>query len=358
MGLSGLIGAGANEGLEDLLARQLLQQQQAERERAQRAQEGIQGRRLDQDDSQHADLMGMRGRELDQRDTERRDDSNRAGVADMERQRQQMDRAAAEEALAKELEAFTADPAVPNRVKGQLRANRLGVTGTTDEDFMSPEDRAAEDARKATQIGAETEARARAEAKYRQPAGDGGGGFSLSEGQTRFDGQGNQIATVPKGGGGGGDTAYADSRNSRTREAATKLLGKVSGWNTGMGSLLGSIPATDATDFAAELDTLKANIAFNELAQMRAASKTGGALGAVSDKEMRLLESALGAINPRQSPDQFKAQLQQIVTSLDNFEAAKGLSSTPGNNASVTAPPTGGSGRVVRGPDGKLMIQR
>lgn len=118
--------------------------------------------------------------------------------------------------------------------------------------------------------------------------------------------------------------AYGDERTTRTREAVDALIAKVGPMTTGMGSLLANIPATDARNFSAELDTLKSNIAFNELAQMRAASKTGGALGAVSEKEMRLLESSLGALDAGQSPAQFRQQLTRIRESLDRFEQAKG----------------------------------
>jgi hypothetical protein len=97
----------------------------------------------------------------------------------------------------------------------------------------------------------------------------------------------------------------------------------VSGWTAGAGSALGMIPGTPARDFTAELNTLKSNIAFGELAEMRAASKTGGALGAISEKELTLLESALGALDQGQSPGNLSAQLDKIVGSLERWENAK-----------------------------------
>lgn len=50
---------------------------------------------------------------------------------------------------------------------------------------------------------------------------------------------------------------------------------------------------------------------------MREASKTGGALGQVSDREGQLLQSSLGALNQGQSPEAFKTQLKKIMESLD-----------------------------------------
>ena len=79
-------------------------------------------------------------------------------------------------------------------------------------------------------------------------------------------------------------------------------------------------------NFRAELDTLKANIAFGELTAMREASKTGGALGQVSDKEGALLQAALGALDMTQSPENFKKQLQKINDSIVRWQTAIGTS--------------------------------
>lgn len=75
-------------------------------------------------------------------------------------------------------------------------------------------------------------------------------------------------------------------------------------------------------NFKAELDTLASNIAFNELTAMREASKTGGALGQVSDREGRLLQSALGALQMSQSPENFVEQLDKIEGSINRWKEA------------------------------------
>lgn len=77
------------------------------------------------------------------------------------------------------------------------------------------------------------------------------------------------------------------------------------------GSVLGNIPGSGAYDLRAQLDTLKANFAFEKLQAMREASPTGGALGAVSDTELRLLSSVIANIDPNQSPEQLTANLQR-----------------------------------------------
>lgn len=121
---------------------------------------------------------------------------------------------------------------------------------------------------------------------------------------------------------GAGESPYSKERALRTVQSVDELKKKVSAWTVGYGSTLSSIPESDARNFKAELDTLKANIAFNELAQMRNASKTGGALGAVSDKEGQLLQSALGALDTGQSAENFSGQLDKIKASIERWQQA------------------------------------
>lgn len=137
---------------------------------------------------------------------------------------------------------------------------------------------------------------------------------------------------------------YAAERSERTVQSVDDLLGKVNRWTTGFGSLLARIPETDAANFDAELDTLKANIAFNELTAMREASKTGGALGQVSNIELGLLQSALGALRANQSPANLKAQLMKIRGSVNRWRKAQGLPEIPSPDATTAPPPGRGAG--------------
>ncbi len=131
---------------------------------------------------------------------------------------------------------------------------------------------------------------------------------------------------------------YSTERAYRTVQSVDELIGKVSRWTTGVGSMLSGIPESGARNFAAELETLKANIAFNELTAMREASKTGGALGQVSDKEASLLQSALGALDPGQSPGNLRAQLQKIKDSVQRWQQAKSLQGAGGARPVVADP--------------------
>ena len=77
-------------------------------------------------------------------------------------------------------------------------------------------------------------------------------------------------------------------------------------------------------NFESELVTLKSSIFSGELTAMREASKTGGAVGNVSDREGDKLENALGALNMSQSPENFKLQLQKIKDSINRWREVMG----------------------------------
>jgi hypothetical protein len=71
----------------------------------------------------------------------------------------------------------------------------------------------------------------------------------------------------------------------------------------GWGSLLKDVPGTQAKGVAGMISTIKANIGFAELNDMRQASPTGGALGQVSNKEIDFLQAVLGNLDQAQSKE-------------------------------------------------------
>lgn len=95
-----------------------------------------------------------------------------------------------------------------------------------------------------------------------------------------------------------------------------KALTQIGTFTTGFGSLLNAVPGTPAHDLLNTLQTIKANIGFDKLQEMRNASPTGGALGQVSEMENRLLQSVRGALEASQSPEQLRANLLQIKKDL------------------------------------------
>lgn len=83
------------------------------------------------------------------------------------------------------------------------------------------------------------------------------------------------------------------------------------------GQLLQGVGGTAAFDLNARLETVRANIGFNKLQEMRAASPTGGALGQVSNFENRLLQSVLGSLVMGQSREQMLEQLANIEATFN-----------------------------------------
>lgn len=134
---------------------------------------------------------------------------------------------------------------------------------------------------------------------------------------------------------------YNQERQQRVLDAVADLKERVSGWTTGAGAALASIPATAARSFRSNLKTLQSNIMMNELVEMRAASKTGGALGQVSDKEGDLLQNALGALDNWQRPTEVYKQLVRIEESIARWNQAKARLI---QNYSPTGNPRGGRG--------------
>lgn len=100
-----------------------------------------------------------------------------------------------------------------------------------------------------------------------------------------------------------------------------KAKGQVSGTTAGMGGrLLGW--TTSATDLEETLNTVKANLGFDRLQQMRNESKTGGALGQVAVKELDRLEAARASLNRAQSPEQLKANLDNVYEAYSRWRNA------------------------------------
>jgi len=87
----------------------------------------------------------------------------------------------------------------------------------------------------------------------------------------------------------------------------------------GFGSeTMANIGGTDAANLQAALSTVTSAIGFKRLQDMREASPTGGALGAVSERELSQLNAALGSISQSQSKKQLKKNLERIKKHYQN----------------------------------------
>lgn len=118
-----------------------------------------------------------------------------------------------------------------------------------------------------------------------------------------------------------GAIANADRVVAKVDEA----LPLVSGLTTGFGSVTSFIPGTAGANLKATLQTIKANLGFDRLQQMRDASPTGGALGQVSNKELDALEATVASLDLNQSPEKIIQSLNQIKDHYAKWrEAASG----------------------------------
>lgn len=79
---------------------------------------------------------------------------------------------------------------------------------------------------------------------------------------------------------------------------------------TGMAA--GYVPGSTAYNLKETLNTVKANLGFEKLQQMREASPTGGALGQVSDFENKLLQSTFGSLEQAQGNEQLVRNLYRV----------------------------------------------
>ena len=78
------------------------------------------------------------------------------------------------------------------------------------------------------------------------------------------------------------------------------------------GSILSNVPGTPAFRLKTILDTIRANVGFDALSEMRQNSPTGGALGNVSDMENRLLQATIAAMEQGLDSASLKANLEKV----------------------------------------------
>ena len=107
-------------------------------------------------------------------------------------------------------------------------------------------------------------------------------------------------------------------------DEASWLPSNVAGFG---GKILSNIAGSDAYDFNARLETIKANIGFDKLQAMRDASPTGGALGQVSEMELKQLNASMGNLDIGQSPEQLRENLiavrEQYIRTIRAIEAQR-----------------------------------
>lgn len=89
------------------------------------------------------------------------------------------------------------------------------------------------------------------------------------------------------------------------------------GGNFGLSGKVFNIPGGESANAYALLEKIRARGGFETLNALRAASKTGGALGAVSDAEGRQLQNAFAALQSAQGADNVKLELGKALKQLE-----------------------------------------
>lgn len=100
------------------------------------------------------------------------------------------------------------------------------------------------------------------------------------------------------------------SKDVILQSTATEMRDLASGWSTAYGASLSSLPATEARKMKGLINTIRANSAFTTLVDLKS---SGGTLGAISEAELVLLESAMGSLDQVGTIEELYRVLDQIL---------------------------------------------
>jgi hypothetical protein len=89
--------------------------------------------------------------------------------------------------------------------------------------------------------------------------------------------------------------------------------------SAGVAGVTAGIPSSPARNLRAKLETVKANLGFDRLQQMRDLSPTGGALGQVAVQELTALQSTVASLDQLQEPGQLRSALEKIERHYSNW---------------------------------------
>ena len=342
MAISGLIGAGAQDGLQDLLARQLVEQQLAERVRI--ANEEM--RRRDAE-------LGERQRQFDAVEGRfQRDDARADAAAKAAEDRAAYD-ATADANMSelidnpKQLEAFglASGKLKPVDVFNMRRVRETAARQETPEQQSARELSEYEGKKKIDlRYRPPSDPKPAPEPKYTQVVGPDGKLQMLTPEEIRAQGG---VPTQKAG-----DAQDVERRKAQANALITQALdtiGKLKempGKSGAVGakgpmSLFGYLDkpmsGTNAGDYREILDTLKAQMALPKLEVMRG-------LGQMSNKEFDTVQKAATALSERLSEDRYGVELADLERGLNESLLAI--------NGGAPAGAGGGGGTTVQAPDG------
>jgi len=108
--------------------------------------------------------------------------------------------------------------------------------------------------------------------------------------------------------------ATFSEKSEKTQQLAESLQANDQLWQAvGLGTPISKVPGTAGNQIRAQLRQLKSRLTLDTLTELRSLSKTGGALGNVSNKDLGVLENYVAALDASQSPEAFRQALQDVI---------------------------------------------
>jgi hypothetical protein len=134
-------------------------------------------------------------------------------------------------------------------------------------------------------------------------------------------------------------------------------------WATGFtGNLSNYIANTPGSNLSRMLDGIQANIGFDKLQDMRNNSPTGGALGAVTERELALLQSVFGSLTNSQSQEELQFNLNRLKQIRQEYSALRRQAYESDvarfGAANVPSPETGAGGVQQPANDPKAALKQ
>ena len=107
-----------------------------------------------------------------------------------------------------------------------------------------------------------------------------------------------------------------EAQNLIVMDDISRAMENIDNWSAGAMAWTKDIPVvggiTPAGQLESFLTTLEANVGFDKLQAMREASPTGGALGAVTERELAFLQAVFGSMRQDQRPENLKYNLERL----------------------------------------------
>lgn len=126
------------------------------------------------------------------------------------------------------------------------------------------------------------------------------------------------------------------------------------------GQQLSTLGGSAANNIRTDIETIRSNIGFDQLNQMRQASPTGAALGSITERELNFLQSVLGSLDQSQTEAQFLRNLRRLrETYIEIINYGLGDRPPvqipgPGGRGTPEPPRAGASGEI-RSPSGLII---